>query len=88
VSVTAAHRLTEALSLSVNGNYARSEAVPNSALLQFESYAVTPGVTYRINRILTANASYTHTMFNRKFFGQGVSFTRDMVLLRLAVEWN
>jgi len=88
VNVTASRRLTEALSLSINGNYAHSESVPDSSLLQFDSYAVTPGMSYQISRMLTANLSYSHTMFDRKFGGQGFSFERDMVLVKLAAEWN
>lgn len=88
VRATASYRVTESLSFSVSGNYAHSESVPNSGLLQFDSYAVTPNVTYKINRILTANLSYTHAMFDRKFVGQEFSFNRDMALIRLAAEWN
>ena len=88
VNVTVNRRLTEALSLSINGNYAHSESVPDSSLLQFDSYAVTPGISYQINRMLTANLSYTNTMFDRRFGGQGSSFDRDMVLMKLAAEWN
>ena len=86
--VTASHRMTESLSLSISGSYAHSESVPDSNVLQFDSYAVTPSAQYRINRILTAHVSYTHSLFDRKRSGQEISFNRDMVLVRIAAEWN
>ena len=89
VRATVSHRVTESLSISLSGSYAHSESVPDSNVIQFDSYAVTPSAQYRINRILTAHVSYSHTMFDRKYLaGQGSSFDRDMVLLRLAAEWN
>ena len=88
VRATASRHVTEALSLSLSGSYARNESVPDSHVLQFESYAVTPGVMYQISRVLRANLSYTHNLFDRKLFGRGYSFDRDMVLLRLTAEWD
>ena len=88
IKATASHRVTESLSLSISASYAHSESVPDSNVLQFDSYAMTPSAQYRINRIMTANLSYTHSLFDRKYFGEGYNFDRDMVLLRLAAEWN
>ncbi|MDH5642423.1 MAG: outer membrane beta-barrel protein [Nitrospira sp.] len=88
VGGTVTHHLTEPLSLSVHAFYALNEAVPDSSFLKFESYSVTVGGAYRINRILTVNAGYTRSAFDRTFRGRNSEFDRDVVLLRLVGEWK
>jgi hypothetical protein len=88
VTGTVTHHVTEPLSVSMNANYSLNESIPDSSLLQFESYSVTPSVEYQINRILTARLSYTHSMFTTKQTGVGSTFDRNIVLLRLVAEWK
>ena len=88
VTATATHRVTEALSLLLNGNYAINQSIPDSSLLKFESYSVTPSVQYKVNRVMTATLSYTHSMFDQTFSSQGASFDRNLVMVRLFAEWE
>jgi len=88
VTAGATHRVTESFSLSLNGNYAINESIPDSSLLKFESYSVTPSVEYRVNRVMTATLSYTHSMFNQTFSSQESSFDRNVVMLRIFAEWK
>ena len=88
VTGTVTHRVTRSLALSLNGNYAHSQSVPDSSAVTFESYAVTPSVRYEINRVMTATLSYTHSQYQRTSFSQEFVFDRNMVLLGLVAEWE
>ena len=88
VSGTVTHRLSESLSVLLNGNYAINQSVPDSSLLKFESYSVTPSVSYKVNRIMTATVSYTRSQFQQTFSSQEFRFDRNMVLLSLFAEWK
>ena len=88
VTGTVTHRVTESLALSLQGNYAINQSVPDSSLLKFESYSVTPSVNYRISRVVTATLSYTHSQFQQTFSSQESLFDRNMALLRLVAEWE
>ena len=88
VTVNAAHHITQALSVSINGNYAFSESTPDGSVQRFTSYSVTPTIAYEINRVMTASLSYTRSHFDQTFSSQESSFDRNMVLLRLFAEWK
>ena len=88
VTATATHRVTDSFSLSLNGNYAINQSIPDSSLLKFESYSVTPSVQYKVNRVMTATLSYTHSVFEQTFSSQGFNFDRNLVMLRLLAEWK
>ncbi|MGH7184332.1 MAG: outer membrane beta-barrel protein, partial [Nitrospiraceae bacterium] len=88
VTATVTHRVTKSLALSLNSNYAHNQSVPDSSVLTFESYAVTPSVTYKINRVMTATLSYTHSQYQRTFSSQEFVFNRNMVILGLVAEWE
>lgn len=81
-------RLSDALSLSLSGNYAINQSIPDGTLLKFESYAVTPALEYIIGPRLTAAFSYTRSNFQRSFSGQSFDFDRDMIMLNLLAEWR
>jgi len=81
-------RLSEPLSLSLSGSYAVNESVPDSSLLRFESYLVTPSLEYKIGPSLTATLSYTHSEFQRDFSGRSFEFDRNIVMLSLLAEWK
>ena len=68
--------------------YALNESVPDSSLLQFESFSVTPSGSYQINRVIRATLSYTRSSFTQKFSGAGTSFDRNVVLLSFVAEWK
>jgi hypothetical protein len=70
VSATATHRVTELFSVLLNGNYAHNQSVPDSSLVKFESYSVMPSMRYRVNSVVTAALSYTHSEFDRTFSSQ------------------
>ena len=88
VTVNAGHHITQALSVSINGNYAFNQSTPDSSLQQFKSYSVTPNVAYQINRVMTATLSYTRSHFEQTSSSQESSFDRNIVLLRLFAEWK
>ena len=88
VAATATHHVTESFSLLLNGRYAINQSIPDSSLLKFESYSVTPTVQYKVNRVMTATLSYTHSMFNRTFSSQESNFDRNVVMLRIFAEWK
>ena len=88
VTATATHRMTESFSVSLNGNYAINESIPDSSFLKFESYSVTPSVDYKVSRIMTASLFYTHSMFTQITSLQESSFDRNLVMLRIFVEWK
>ncbi|HMS82069.1 MAG TPA: hypothetical protein PKD12_00280 [Nitrospira sp.] len=81
-------RVSESLSLSLSGSYAINQSIPDSSLLTFESYAVTPGLEYVIGPRLTAALSYTRSNFQRSFSGQSFDFDRNMVMITLFAEWR
>ena len=88
VTVNAGHHITQALSVSINGNYAFNESIPDRSLQKFTSYSVTPNVAYQINRVMTATLSYTRSHFEQTSSSQESSFDRNIVLLRLFAEWK
>ena len=88
VSATATHRVTELFSVLLNGNYAHNQSIPDSSILMFESYSVTPSMQYRVNRVMTATLSYTHSQFDRTISSQLSSFDRNLVMLRIFAEWK
>ena len=88
VTGTVTYRPTRSLALSLNGNYAHNQSLPDSSLLKYEAYAVTPSVNYEINRVMTASLSYTHSEFQRTISSQESVFDRNIVLLRLVAEWE
>ena len=85
---TVTRHITEPLSMSVHGFYAINQSVPDSSVLKYESYTVTADMAYRVNRILTVSAGYTHSMFNRTTRGHSFDFDRNVVFLKLAGEWK
>jgi hypothetical protein len=88
VTGTVTYRPTRSLALSLTGNYAHNQSLPDSSLLKYEAYAVTPSVNYEINRVMTATLSYTHSEFQRTISSQESVFDRNIVLLRLVAEWE
>jgi hypothetical protein len=88
VAATVTHRVTESVSVSLNGKYAINESIPDSSLLKFESYSVMPSVQYKLNRVVTATVSYTHSMFSATYSSQLRSFDRNVVMLRIFAEWK
>lgn len=88
VAAVATYHVIEPLSISISGNYARSESVPDPSLMKFESYSVTPNVVYRVNRIMTATLSYTYSLYDQTALSQGVSFDRNLIMLRMVAEWK
>lgn len=88
VTATVSHHVTESFSIVLNGRYAINQSVPDSSLLKFESYSVTPSVQYKVNRVMTATLSYTHSMFDRTSSSQESSFDRNLVMLKLLAEWK
>jgi len=88
VAATATHRVTESFSVLLNGNYAINQSIPDSSLLKFESYSVTPTMQYQVNRVMTATLSYTHSVFDRTSLSQESNFDRNLVMLRIFAEWK
>jgi hypothetical protein len=88
VSATATHRVTELFSILLNGNYAHNQSVPDSSLQKFESYSVTSSMQYRVNSVMTARLSYTHSVFDRTFSSGESNFDRNLVMLRIIAEWK
>jgi hypothetical protein len=81
-------RITDSLTLSVNGGYAINASVPDSSLLRFQSYSVTPSVNYIISKTFTATLSYTHSQYEQTVASQSFPFDRDLVQLSLIAEWK
>lgn len=81
-------QMAEPVTLSLSANYAINRSIPDSSAVRFESYSVTPSVTYKIGPSLTASLSYTHSEFQRVFSGQAIEFNRNMVMLNLLAEWR
>lgn len=88
VGATVRYRFTEHFIASIFASYARNESVPDSSLLKFESYSVTPGLEYKFNRVFTGSLSYTRGDFTQEFGGGSFYFARNMVALRLTAEWQ
>jgi hypothetical protein len=88
VAATATHHLTESFSVLLNGNYAINQSVPDSSLVKFESYSVTPSMQYQVNRVMTATLSYTHSVYDRASLSQESSFDRNLVMLKIFAEWK
>ena len=88
VSGTVTRRITDALSLSVDGSYALNESVPDSSLLRFKSYAISPSINYVMSKTFTAMLSYTHSQFEQTFASQSFPFDRNVVQLGLVAEWK
>lgn len=88
VTGTVRRRISEALSVSLSGSYAVNQSVPDSSLIRFESYSVTPSLEYKIGRSLTLTLSYTRSEFQRTFSGQSFDFDRNMVMFSVLSEWR
>ncbi len=88
VSGTVTRRITDALSLSVDGGYAVNESVPDSSLLRFKSYAISPSINYMLSKTFTATLSYTHSQFEQTSAFERLPFDRNMVQLGLMAEWK
>jgi len=88
VTATATHHVTEPFSVSLSGNYAHSESIPDSSLLKFESYSVMPSMQYRVNQVMTATLSYAFYTLDRTTSSQTSSFDRNIVMLRIFAEWE
>lgn len=88
VTGTVTRHMTESLSLSLSGSYAVNRSVPDSSLIRFTSYLVTPSLEYKIGPVLTATLSYTHSEFQRNFSGVSTDFNRNMVMLALSAAWE
>lgn len=87
LTATVRHRLTEPLTISVNGSYAKNESVPDP-VLSFTSYSAMVGLEYKITRSVNATMSYSHSKFEQKFFDQSFPFERNMAMLKITAEWN
>jgi hypothetical protein len=85
---SAKRQMTDSLSLSMSGSYALNHSIPDSSLLRFNSYSVTPSLEYRISRYLTATLSYTRSEFQRTLLKQSVDFDRNMTMFLLSAEWR
>lgn len=88
VTGTVTRHMTESFSLSLSGSYAVNRSVPDSSLIRFTSYLVTPSLEYKIGPVLTATLSYTHSEFQRNFSGVSTDFNRNMVMLALSAAWE
>ena len=88
ISATVKRQITESLTVSLGGNYAINQSVPDRSLLKFESYSVTPSIEYKLSRVVTTSLSYTRSSFTQEFSGASFAFDRNMVLVRLAAEWK
>ncbi len=87
VTATVSHRLTDLLTATANGSYAKNESVP-AGMLAYESYGVTVGLNYQVSRILNATLSYTNSEYKQNSLGQSSRFDRNMVMVGLRAEWN
>jgi hypothetical protein len=81
-------QITEPLSLSVTGTYAVNKSVPDSSLIQFESYAISPSINYVISKTYTATLSYTRSQFEQTAASGSFPFDRNIVQLSLVAEWK
>lgn len=88
VTATVIRQIAAPLSISLSGSYATNRSVPDSSLLRFESYSVSPGLEYKFTPNLTATFSYTHNEFQRDFSGKSSDFGRNMALLSIVAEWR
>jgi hypothetical protein len=88
VTGTVRRQITDALSVSLSGSYAVNQSVPNSSLIRFESYTVTPSLDYKIGRSLTVTLSYTRSEFQRTFSAQSFDFDRNMIMFSLLGGWR
>jgi hypothetical protein len=88
VSGAVRRQITEPLSLSLSGSYAVNESVPDSSILRFESYYITPSISYLIGKTFTATLSYSHSQFEQTFESQPSLFDRNVVQLSLVAEWK
>ncbi len=88
VSGTVRRQITDPLSVSVTGSYAVNESVPDSSLLRFESYSVTPSINYVMSKTFTATLSYAHSHFEQTVASQSFPFDRNLVQLSLIAEWK
>ena len=88
VTATATHRMAESFSVSLKGNYAINQSIPDSSVLKFESYSVTPRVEYKVNRFMTATLYYTHSVFSQANLSQESSFDRNLVMVSIFSEWK
>lgn len=88
VSAIAAHRVSQAWTLSINGYYALNESVPDTSLLSFKSYAVTPGISYQVNRPIRVSLLFTYSRYESTVSSQAFGFERNMVILNMTGIWE
>lgn len=88
VSGTVNRQITESLSLSLSGNYSVNNSVPDSSLLHFVSYAISPSINYVIHKNFTATLSYTRSQFEQALATERFPFDRNIVQLSLVAEWK
>jgi len=88
VSAAVTHRVTDPFSVSLMGNYAFNESVPDTSLIKFESYSVTPSLIYKLNRYLSAALSFTHSQYVQTASSQQTNFDRNIVLLNFFAQWE
>ncbi len=88
VTGSVTRQIAEDLSLSVSGNYAINQSIPDSSLVRFESFSVTPAIQYKMGPNLRATLSYARNGFQRSFVGQSLDFNRNVVMLNFLYEWR
>ena len=88
VTASVSRQISGPLSLSLSGGYAVNESVPDSSLLRFKSYAISPSINYAMSKTFTATLSYTHSQFEQTFASQSFPFDRNVVQLGLVAEWK
>lgn len=88
VTGTVRRQITDPLSLSVTGSYAVNNSVPDSSVLHFESYAISPSINYVMSKTFTATLSYTRSQFEQTSASGSFPFDRNIVQLSLVAEWK
>ncbi len=88
VTAEVSRQLAESFSISLSAGYAVNQSIPNSSLVRYESYSVTPSIVYKIGANLTTKVSYTHSEFQRASSGHSFEFDRNMIMLTLLYEWR
>jgi hypothetical protein len=88
VTGSVTRQIAEDLSLSVSGNYAINQSIPDSSLVRFESFSVTPAIQYKMGPNLRATLSYARNGFQRSFVGQSLDFNRNVIMLNFLYEWR
>jgi hypothetical protein len=88
VTVSGSYAISENLSATGSGSYAKNESTSGQTPLSFESYSTSLSLNYTITRSISAIVSYTHSQFNQSFTGIETSFNRNVATLSLRGEWN